>query len=65
MPQRPTSCIFFFNDRQFVCMISLLSLISASSNEDMYLKIYGQNFFLSHDSMKHLRYGAYYSFTEY
>lgn len=31
------------NDRQFVCMISSLSQISASSSEDKYLKMCGQH----------------------
>lgn len=29
-----------------------------TSDEHMYLSMYGQHFFLSHDSVKHFRYGA-------
>ena len=36
-----------------------------TSDEDMSLSMYGQHFFLSHDSAKHFRYGAYCSFIEY
>lgn len=45
------------NDRQ--CMHGFfIESDFGTSDEHMYLSMYGQHFFLSHDSVKHFRYGA-------
>lgn len=59
VPWWPTYNIIFFEKWQAICMHGFfIESDFGTSDEDMSLSMYGQHFFLSHDSVKHFRYGA-------